>query len=182
MKVNALIYDEFLELDLFGPLSIFKNLNATISYFSKSGGEIKGASSARLLSQKVSQSLKGDVLLIPGGAGARVVINDDDFIALLRQLCDAHTYVLSVCTGSALLARAGVLSAKNASTNHAAFNWVAQQDASVKFSKARYSKDGKFYTSAGVSAGVDMTLAFVSDILGVQKSKEMAAKLEWQNF
>ncbi|BCX78689.1 DJ-1/PfpI family protein [Campylobacter sp. 19-13652] len=180
MIVNALIYDEFLELDLFGALAIFKNLDAKISYLSLNGGEISGASSATLLSQK-AEANSGDVLLVPGGAGARKVIDDERFIGLLKGLCKTHTYVLSVCTGGALLARAGLLSGKSASTNHAAFEWVKSQDRSIKLSRARYSKDGKYYTSAGVSAGIDMTLKFVRDALGDECARDMARKIEWQN-
>lgn len=182
MRVNALIFDRFLELDLFGAAAIFKNLNAQINYLSLSGGLIKGASSAEIHSTKAAKDeiTKADVLLLPGGAGVREVIDDSEFIALLRQLCDKSTYVLSVCTSSALLARAGLLKNRRASTNHAAFSWVSAQDMSANWSHERYSKDGKYYTSAGVSAGIDMTLAFVRDILGVSIALDMAHRLEYE--
>ena len=87
---------------------------------------------------------------------------------------------LSVCTGSALLAKCGALDGIRATSNKRAFDWVkttSQKTLWVK--KARWVVAGKIYTSSGVSAGMDMALGFVSDILGKNKANEIARRIEY---
>lgn len=82
---------------------------------------------------------------------------------------------MSVCTGSALLAKTGMLDGKDATTNKRAYNWVIQQNSNIKWIKeARWVQDGNIYTSSGVSAGIDMALGFVADNFGIEKAEEIA--------
>jgi len=104
------------------------------------------------------------VLLIPGGMGTRKLVEDKSFINHLKNLSEKAIYVLSVCTGSALLAKTGLLKGKNATSNKMAFDWVCGIDCDVSWVRqARWVSDGKFYTSSGVTAGMDMTLGFIAD-------------------
>jgi len=86
-----------------------------------------------------------------------------------------------VCTGSALAARAGLLDDKTATTNRRAFDWVAAQGPRTRWDRtARYTADGRVYTSAGVSAGIDMALGFVCDRFGPETAREIAARKEYR--
>lgn len=87
-----------------------------------------------------------------------------------------------MCTGSALLARAGLLDGVRATTNKIAFEWVAAQGPDVIWKKqARWVEDGKFFTSSGVSAGIDMSLALIQKLLGEKSAEQIAiwAEYEW---
>ncbi len=118
--------------------------------------------------------------MIPGGIGTRTEVNNQAFIQYLKGLCQNAEYVLTVCTGTALLARTGLLKGIKATTNKMAFDWVAEQDRKVQWlRKARWVNDGKFYTSSGVSAGIDMTLGFVSDRLGIETAEKIAQGIEY---
>lgn len=184
MRVNVLLFEDFLELDAFGTLAIFKNLGFSLHYLSAQGGKVRGACKAYFETQ-AWQEKQGDILLIPGGAGTRRLVQDADFLAGLALLCQHHRHILSVCTGAALLARAGVLDGRTASTNLNAFDWVQSQNPNVHFVRQRVCQDGRFFTSAGVSAGIDMALVFTAHLFGRAKAEEMARLIEyhgqWQN-
>jgi transcriptional regulator GlxA family with amidase domain len=90
---------------------------------------------------------------------------------------------LTVCTGSALLAKSGQLNGREATSNKRAFDWAVSQGENVKWKKkARWTTDGKFYTSAGISAGMDMTLGFIRDRHGSDPARKIAYEIEytWQ--
>ena len=88
--------------------------------------------------------------------------------------------VLSVCTGAALLARSGVLDDRRATTNKHAFDWVVSQGPRVTWvRKARWVEDGKFVTSSGVSAGIDMALAVVAKTVDAGTASQVARVMEY---
>ena len=92
-------------------------------------------------------------------------MSNELFINTLRNLCDRAENVLSICTGSALLAKSGVLDKRNATSNKKALDWVRSISQNVNWiKKARWVVDEKYYTSSGVSAGMDMSLGFISDL------------------
>ena len=100
----------------------------------------------------------------------------------LRSQAENARYVTSVCTGSALLARAGLLDGRRATTNKAAFDWVTSQSDEVDWQKqARWVKDERFFTSSGVSAGMDMALALIAEITDLDTAIQVAiwSEYEW---
>jgi transcriptional regulator GlxA family with amidase domain len=89
--------------------------------------------------------------------------------------------VLTVCTGTALLAKTGLLDGRSATSNKRAFDWVCSTGEKVNWVKrARWVVDGKYYTSSGVSAGMDMTLGFLNDLHGNAFAKEVASQVEYR--
>jgi transcriptional regulator GlxA family with amidase domain len=99
---------------------------------------------------------------------------------MIKDKSEKAEYVLTVCTGSALLAKTGLLYNRNATSNRIAFDWVKQQGAGVIWQdRARWEKDGKFYTSAGVTAGIDMILGFISDTLSPDAAQKVAEGMEY---
>ncbi len=89
--------------------------------------------------------------------------------------------VTSVCTGAALLAKAGLLDGRRATTNKRSFKWVADQGPKVAWVKeARWVDDGKFSTSSGVSAGIDMALSVIARIADAETAARIAVQMEYE--
>jgi transcriptional regulator GlxA family with amidase domain len=98
----------------------------------------------------------------------------------VRRAAEAEI-VTSVCTGAALLARAGLLDGHRATTNKLSFKWVTEQGLAVEWIRqARWVEDGKFATSSGVSAGIDMTLALIAKLAGVETAEQVAIRMEYE--
>ena len=115
-----------------------------------------------------------DYLLVPGGQGTRTEVNNRallDFVA--TQAAHCHS-VLSVCTGSFVLHAAGLLAGKRATTHWGALQRLRELG-DVQVVEDRFTRDGRIWCSAGVSAGIDMTLAFIADVAG----DETAGKVQF---
>jgi transcriptional regulator GlxA family with amidase domain len=184
LNVAFLLFENFETLDVFGVAEIFGKLeNAKIKYYSMKGGQISNNDGIHISTENLEMiRLAGtDVFIIPGGAGTRKEISNSQLIELISEISEKSRYVLTVCTGSALLAKTALLDGRNATTNKRAFDWVANQNSKVKWQpNVRWIADGKFYSSAGVSAGIDMALGFVSDLYGQNISINIAERIEYQ--
>jgi putative intracellular protease/amidase len=182
MNINCLLFEGFETLDLFGPVEVFgKITECCINYFSMEGGEIKNYDNIKILTENIDKIEKYDVLLIPGGMGTRELVNNEKFIHKLRTIVEKSSWCLTVCTGSALLAKTGLLDNCNATSNKRAFDWVKTNGKKVNWKyKARWVVDEKYYTSSGVSAGIDMCLGFLFDIFGEEKSRTVAKIMEYK--
>lgn len=185
-QVAILLFDDFETLDVFGPVEIFGVLKTeyTISFYSTFGGLVKNNHGVVVDSLALENIKEGvDIFLIPGGYGTRIEVNNTDFITSLKQIAEASNYVLTVCTGSGLLAKTGLLDHKEATSNKRAFDWVMSTGPNVIWiKKARWTVAGKYYTSSGVSAGMDMVFGFLRDIHGEVFARKIAFQIEynWQ--
>lgn len=177
------LFDDFETLDAFGPVEVLGGPRGkwNLLFWSIRGGAIRSRHGALIQTDPIPLARQElDFFLIPGGPGTRGLAQDDDCLMHLRTLSEWAAHVLTVCTGSALLAAAGVLDGKRATSNKMAFDWVRQQGNSVDWlPSARWVVDGKFYTSSGVSAGIDMSLAFVQDTLGHEWADRLATGMEY---
>jgi transcriptional regulator GlxA family with amidase domain len=121
-----------------------------------------------------------DLILVPGGFGTRTEAENPRMLEFLRRRGAEAEIVMSVCTGSALLARSGLLDGKRATTNKMFFQWGADQGPRVEWVKeARWVEDGKVVTSSGVSAGIDMALAVIARLYGNDMSERLAVAAEY---
>lgn len=125
-----------------------------------------------------------DVLLVPGGNGTRAP--EDDLEPIIRYINATYPtlqYLITVCTGATLAARAGVLDGRNATTNKRAWEWAILQGPKVNWiAHARWVVDGNIYTTSGVSAGIDGTFAFMEDIYGADVTQDVSDILEYQRW
>ena len=181
LSVNVLLFDGFETLDAFGPVDILHRIGDwRLRYISARGGDVRSAQNFFVRTEAADEADTAGALLLPGGMGTRALVNDAAFLALLKRLAENATYCLSVCTGSALLAACGVLDGRRATSNKRAFAWAASCGERVLWQpKARWTVDGKFCTSSGVSAGMDMALGFVADRFGGEKADEIARTIEY---
>ena len=184
--ITALVFDDFETLDLFGPIEMFGSLpeHYRIQFTSMAGGIIRSKHGVLMQTVAVSElAHQTDIVLVPGGLGTRQLVYNPSFLQTIIVLTHQADWVLSVCTGSALLAKSGVLNGKRATSNKLAWQWVTCQSDQVDWVKqARWVIDGKFYTSSGVSAGMDMALGFIADRHGVDRAHQVAQHTEfrWQ--
>ncbi|MNP34349.1 Isonitrile hydratase [compost metagenome] len=144
-------------------------------------GIITSSQGVKIQTDKYEYSPKyKEILFIPGGAGTRNGVEDYRLLKYIKDISPNSKYILTVCTGSALLGKSGLLDGREATSNKRAFNWVKEQSDKVLWIKeARWVKDGNIYTSSGVSAGIDMSLGFISDILGRDVALNICNRIEY---
>ena len=183
MNVAVLLFEDFETLDVFGPVEILGRLKQhyQVSFYSISGGLVNNNHGVSIQTNNIDDLKSGtDIFLVPGGYGTRKEVENILLLNKIREISNLSKFVLSVCTGSALLAKAGLLDGKKATSNKKAFDWVITQGENVNWiRKARWVKDGKFYTSSGVSAGMDMTLGLLNDLHGIEFARKVAFEIEY---
>lgn len=182
-KIAALIFPGFELLDVFGPMEMFGLLPDayTLELVAENVGPVQ--SNQGLAAHATTSIFEGcdpDILFVPGGAGTRREVENAALLTWIERASAKADFTLSVCTGSALLARCGVLDNRRATTNKAAFDWVAQQGPAVEWvRKARWVQDGNFLTSSGVSAGMDMALGAIEIMHGTHRAHDVAKWCEY---
>jgi len=178
-------------LDVTGPLEVFGMANrccelagAPLPYelvvAAPRPGPLPTTSGVALLAtQALSDARLGaDTLLLAGGAGAREAVRDQRLIALLKALCRRVPRVGSICTGAFALAATGLLDGRRATTHWAHFDEFAALFPSVRIDRdALFVQDGRFHSSAGISAGIDSALAMIEADLGRALALEVARAL-----
>ena len=119
-------------------------------------------------------------MLVPGGAGTLRELNNKAMLDFIRKHHDASELTTSVCSGSAILAKAGVLDGQKATSNKQFFSLATAQDKDVDWIwEARWVDDGKVVTSSGVSAGMDMALHVISRYYGEEAAVAIAEGTEY---
>ena len=182
-EIAFLLFDNYETLDVFGPAEIFGRLTDlyTLKFYSLEGGIVTNRHQVPIMTEKLADiNKKPFVFLIPGGLGTRVEVNNDKLITSIKDISLTSTYVMTVCTGSALLAKTGLLDKRKATSNKRAFAWVVTNGPDVQWDKeARWKVDENYYTSSGVSAGMDMALGFLADRHGLDFARNVAWEIEY---
>lgn len=183
-SLAAVVYPEFETLDLFGPVEMFGAVGDPfdISVVAEHSAPVRSRHGQQIVvDDTFANDRSYDLLLIPGGPGTVAELNNPAFLDWISRAAGRAEIVMSVCTGSALLARAGLLDGRAATTNKMNFEWVAQFGPAVNWKgKARWVEDGKFVTSSGVSAGMDMSLAVIERLLGAATADRAANIAEYE--
>lgn len=185
--VSVLLFPDFETLDVFGPVEILGRLKDRfkVNFYSEAGGMISNEHGVSIATFPLESLLEEGtyIFLIPGGHGTRKEVSNSRLIELIQLIYKKSQFIFTVCTGSGLLAKTGLLDGRKATSNKKAFDWAMSQGPAVHWNrKARWTIDGNIYTSAGVSAGMDMTLGFLSDTIDIDFARKVAYQIEydWQ--
>jgi cyclohexyl-isocyanide hydratase len=179
MQVNIILVPDMVQLDIAGPFEVLARVPGwTIDLVATSSQPVRTDRGLTIVPTRVRDSAPpSDILVVPGGTGVDRAMLDDAWLAYVRREADAAKYVFGICTGSLLLAAAGVLTGRRAGAH-----WQAR-DLLVAFgvtpSDARMTVDGKFYTSGGVTSGIDMALKVVADAAGETTARCIQLGIEY---
>lgn len=181
MDINVLLFSDFETLDAFGPVEMLgRHSECHLHYVSMNGGTVVSRQGVPVETCPLASVSETSVLLVPGGMGTRALVEDRYFLEQLRTAAEKAEYCLTVCTGSGLLAKTGLLDGRKATSNKRAMDWAVSVNPKVDWQySARWVIDGKYYTSSGISAGMDMALGFLSDRFGIEAAEESASSSEY---
>jgi transcriptional regulator GlxA family with amidase domain len=188
-RVVFVAYPGIQALDLTGPLEVFSMANRfgargageyLTELVSPDGGAIRATSGIEIVVDRAIAACKEpiDTIVVVGGEGVAQAVGDDRLIAWIRSAARRSRRVTSVCSGSFLLAQAGILDGRRATTHWSACVQLARSFPAVTVDPDPiFIRDGNVWTSAGVTAGMDLALALVEDDLGADLAREIARHL-----
>lgn len=188
MKIlGAVLYENFELLDLYGPLEMFGNIGPDLKIIAvaENPGAIKSAQGSSTIAEyDYTNHPPLNLVLVPGGFGTFSQLNNSSMLDFIRKVAASSEVLMSVCTGSAILANAGVLDGRKATSNKLFFGSTTAQSSKVAWiENARWVEDGNIFTSSGVSAGTDMALGVIAKIYGRDRADTIAmmTEYEWQS-
>jgi transcriptional regulator GlxA family with amidase domain len=183
-RIAILAFNGIQALDLFGPSEVFSMADRIaggglydIEVVGPSEEPLVTSSGIRVLPHRTTGSLRGpiDTLVVAGGLGVAGVLDDERLIAWIGRTARRAGRVASVCNGAFLLARAGLLAGRRATTHWASCAELRRLHPEIAVeTDPIFVRDGDVYTSAGVTAGIDLSLALVEDDLGAELALETA--------
>ncbi|HVS14163.1 MAG TPA: DJ-1/PfpI family protein [Thermoanaerobaculia bacterium] len=193
-RVGILIFDDVEVLDFAGPFEVFSRTRTVGGSQSRRSDEsapfevftvardaepVDATGGLRVVPHcSFADAPAIDVLLVPGGFGTRPLLEDEETLEWIRARAAAAELVTSVCTGSLVLARAGLLEGKRATTHWAALDLLRSMPGVEVVADRRWVDDGVI-TSAGVSAGIDMAFYVVEKLLGREIADETAGYVDY---
>jgi transcriptional regulator GlxA family with amidase domain len=182
--VGAVLFPRFELLDIFGPLEMFGVLKQhfEIVTLAESAAPVESSQGPKsVVDRTFADPGHLDVVLVPGGVGTRTEATNPALLAFLRNTWPQVEILASICTGSGLLAAAGLLDGRRATTNKMAFDWPRSFGRDVQWvPEARWVEDGNIYTSGGVAAGMDMALALIARLVNLDTARRVAQGTEYE--
>ena len=180
MQVAYLLYDRFTALDITGPHDVLNSVPGNESIFvAEEAGPVRNESDTLSLvaDATLDEVPSPDVVVVPGGFGNRTLLEHEPLHEWIRGVHETSTWTTSVCTGSLLLAAAGLLDGAPATTHWLARDVLAELGA--KPVPDRIVEHGKIITAAGVSSGIDMALELVTKINGKEVAQAVQLGIEY---
>ena len=183
---GILLFDQLEELDAIGPWEVFTmaaNVRGSgkVVTISEHGGMVKCAKGLRIQSDySFGEAPPLDVILVPGGMGTRTEVNNKVVIDWIAKVASGCTWVTSVCTGSMLLIESGVARDKRVTTHWAFVDTLRERGgAAAVVDDMRFVRDGNIVSSAGVSAGIDMSLWIIGQTDSPAFAREVQKRIEY---
>ena len=180
MQIAILLFDRFTVLDAIGPYQVLSGLpGAEVSFVAERPGPISDEEGSLVLSAGagLADVPRPDIIVVPGGPGQNDQMQDGPVHEWLRAADQATTWTTSVCTGSLILAAAGLLAGRRATSHWLALDELGQFGATPVTDRVVF--DGKYVTAAGVSSGIDMGLALAGRIAGDQVAQAVQLMIEY---
>ncbi|WP_026690188.1 DJ-1/PfpI family protein [Alteribacter aurantiacus] len=187
-SVGIFLFDEVEVLDFAGPFEVFSvtvddhgQQPFCVHTISEKGGQIQARNGLRVLSDfDMKHAPPLDILIVPGGYGTRDIESNEQMIKWIKAQSEKVELVVSVCTGSFLLAKAGLLNGKSATTH-----WESAERMGLQFPNltvktgVKFVDEGSVITAAGISAGIDMSFHLVKRLLGAEIARKTAKEMEY---
>ncbi|MET8144703.1 DJ-1/PfpI family protein [Sphaerisporangium sp. NPDC005288] len=180
MRIVIPLFQGFTALDVVGPYEVLRMLpEAQVVFTAPEAGPVRDGVGVLALSATATPAEVDscDVLVVPGGPGARTMMRDEAFTAWIRRLHDGTTWTTSVCTGSLILGGAGLLEGLRATTHWGAVETLEAFGAT--YTPERVVVQGKIVTAAGVSSGIDMALTLFERIAGRTAAEAAQLAIEY---
>jgi transcriptional regulator GlxA family with amidase domain len=180
VQIAIALYPGFTALDAIGPYQVLSLLPGAKTVFTAvKDGPIRDDTALTVqIDTPISELPAPDIIVVPGGLGTRrMIIDGDPLIDWIRSVHETTTWTTSVCTGSLLLAAAGVLDGLDATTHWLSYQWLERLGA--KPTAERVVKRGKIITAAGVSSGIDMGLVLANEIAGPDVAQAIQLGIEY---
>ena len=180
MEIAIPLYDRFTALDAIGPYQVLSLLpGATVRFLGTEPGPVRTDDGMLtvLAEGRYEDVPEPDVLVVPGGPGTRPMLSDERLLGWVRAAHEGSRYTTSVCTGSLILAAAGLLHGVDATTHWLSRDQLA--DLGAMPSHERVVERGRLITAAGVSAGIDMGLRLAELLAGAQTAQALQLVIEY---
>ncbi|MBI3248336.1 MAG: DJ-1/PfpI family protein [Deltaproteobacteria bacterium] len=184
LTLGAIFYEGFELLDVYGPLEMFGSVGPELRIVTvaQKAGAVTSTQGPKTLAQCGFDDCPAlDLILLPGGVGTLAELHNEAILEFLRRRSATAQVTMSVCSGSAILAKAGLLDGRRATSNKQFFSLATAQSREVEWvEQARWVEDGNMVTSSGVSAGIDMALAIIARLYGQERAEKIAAGTEYE--
>ena len=188
-NIAIFMFNDVEVLDFAGPFEVFAvsrygdgTQPFNVLLVSENGNRVVARNGLKVdVDYSMADCPKLDLLLIPGGQGTRKLMHNENVRAWIQSQYDDIDHLLTVCTGSLVVAKTGLLAGLSATTYHTAFDLLTEAEPTLEPRPGeRWVDNGKIITSAGVSAGIDMALHTVSRLLGKDFADQTARYMEYE--
>ena len=178
MRIAFLLYDQLTQLDMTGPAQVLSRMpGASVDYVAKTMDPVMSDCQLALMpTLTLAESGQFDLLCVPGGYGCSAVMNDEETLGWLRRQAPGLKWLTSVCTGSLILAAAGLLKGRRAACHWAWGDYLPLFDA--EFVAERTVFDGNVITAAGVTSGIDFAFRVLDHLHGPDVAATIRLALE----
>ncbi|NED15954.1 DJ-1/PfpI family protein [Streptomyces sp. SID9124] len=180
MQIAIALFDRFTALDAVGPYEILSRAPGAEPVFvaERTGAVCNDSGTLELVAQRTFDQVPApDLVIVPGGPGQHHQMENENLLGWLRGADAASTWTTSVCSGSLLLAAAGLLKGRRATSHWLALDQL--KDHGAEPTGERVVLDGKYVTAAGVSAGIDMGLTLLGRIAGDRTAQAVQLLTEY---
>ncbi len=183
-EIGFLIFDGFQLLDAAGPIAAFEIAGRygrgayRLRVLAMRGGAVRSSSHATMEAEAAAAAPPLDTLIVAGGDGSRQAVGDAALLAYVRASAAVCRRMASVCSGAFILAEAGVMDGRRATTH-----WSRTEDFARRYPRVRltpdciFVRDGAIWSSGGITAGIDLALALIADDLGKSIARQTARQL-----
>jgi cyclohexyl-isocyanide hydratase len=180
MKIGFLLFNNLTQLDFTGPYEVFARMpEAEIFLVAKNLSPIRSDKGLMLIpTHDFNTCPIVDIICVPGGGGVNEVIEDAESLAFLKEKANTAQYITSVCTGSLILAVAGLLDGFKATTHWMSMN-LLRKFSEIEVVDKRVIKDRNRFTGGGVTAGIDFALTIAAEIYGEKIAKGIQLMIEY---